>query len=255
MTTIAGFRQLTANLSEALQRIAEEPLIERETDNYLASIRDIKSVDDFIGNDRVYRYAMKAFGLEEMTYAKAFIRRVLTEGIDDQQSFANRLADSRYRELAEAFNFARYGATTTAFGRTQQGTVDRYLNQTLEEQAGTTNEGVRLALYFQRKASSLTSPYSLLADRALLKVTQVALGLPAATGALDIDRQAQLIEKKLNVSDFSSTEKLDKFLTRFVAMWDVENQTTAPQASAFDTASFGISVDLLGQVQHLARKR
>ena len=48
-------------------------------------------------------------------------------------------------------------------------------------------KGVRLALYFQRKASGITSAYSILADPALLKVAQVALGLPAATSAASIE--------------------------------------------------------------------
>ena len=91
-----------------------------------------------------------------MTYAKAFMRKVLTEGIDKRDSFANRLADTRYREFVETFNFARYGDDhDRSSTRTRQGTVDRYVRQTLEEDAGAQNEGVRLALYFERKAPSI----------------------------------------------------------------------------------------------------
>ena len=127
---------------------------------------------------------MKAFGLEDMTYAKAFMRKVLDEGIDKRDSFANSLTDQRYREFVETFNFARYETTTTIFDRTRQGTVDRYVRQTLEEDAGAQNEGVRLALYFERKASRASvSAYSILADPALLKVVQTALGIPASASA------------------------------------------------------------------------
>ena len=68
-----------------------------------------------------------------MTYAKAFMRKVLNEGVDSSDAFANQLADSRYRDFADTFNFKRYGETTTIFDRTRQGTVDKYVRQMLEE--------------------------------------------------------------------------------------------------------------------------
>ena len=37
---------------------------------------------------------------------------------------------------------------------------------------------MRLALYFTRKASSITTSYQILADKALTQVVQTALGLP-----------------------------------------------------------------------------
>lgn len=254
-TTIGSFRQISGNLTTSLNAVAKDPQVKRETDYYLANIRNIKSVDDFMGNDRIYRYAMKAFGLEEMTYAKAFIRKALTEGIDSNDSFANRLADTRYKDLVDAFNFKRYGETTTVFTRTQQGTVDRYVRQTLEVQAGQTNDAVRLALYFQRKASTVTTPYSLLADKALLKVTQVMLGLPEASGSLAIERQADLISKKLNFEDLKDPAKLDKLLTKFAARWDMDNAQPDPVINLFGGGSGGgIATDLLSQLQKTLRR-
>ncbi|MDZ4843315.1 MAG: DUF1217 domain-containing protein [Hyphomicrobium aestuarii] len=256
-TTISSFRQITANLPAALDRTASEPQVRRESANYLATISKVKSIDDLMGNDRAYRFVLKSYGLDEMAYAKAFIRRILTEGIDRRDSLANRLADPRYRDLVTDFNFARYGSTTTTFGRTQQGTVDRYVRQTLESDVGRSNNGLQLALYFERKASSVTTPYALMADRALLKVTQVALGLAEATGRLDIDRQAELIKNRMEIADLKDPVKLDRFLTRFTALWDSTNpsatQSTAPNLfSGNATASFGI--DLLEQVQRVRRK-
>jgi hypothetical protein len=97
---------------------------------------------------------MKAHGLGDMTYAKAFMEKVLEEGVD-AISFANSLSDKRYAEFAKTFNFKAFGEATTSFTKTQQGVVDKYLRQTLEEQAGDENQGVRLALYFQRKAETI----------------------------------------------------------------------------------------------------
>ena len=106
------------------------------------------------------------------------MRKVLTEGIDDSDSFANRLTDNRYREFAEAFNFARYGTTTTIFDRTRQGTVDRYVRQTLEEDAGSAERGRAAgALFPAQGGGHRRAPIGILADAALLKVVQTALGI------------------------------------------------------------------------------
>jgi hypothetical protein len=257
-STAVGYKLIASDLTAALKRTASQPSVERESEYYLANITKIKSVDDFMADDRIFKYTMKAFGLEDMDYAKAFMRKVLTEGIDDPKSFANSLTDTRYREFAETFNFKRYSTTTTVFDRAQQGTVDRYVRQTLELDAGQSNEGVRLALYFQRKAEGVETPFHLMADRALLKVTQVALGIPEATGTMDIDRQAEMISNKLDIEDLKEPEKLDKFLERFAALWEIENPTSAPSSGLLQLvngSNNGIGMDLLQQIQNVRNGR
>jgi len=255
-STPIGYRLIASDMTAALKRTADQPVVQRESEYYLKTIKTIKSIDEFIGNDRVFKYAMKAFGLEDMDYAKAFMRKVLTEGIDDRQSFANQLSDTRYKEFAETFNFARYTTGATIFERTRQGTVDRYVRQTLEVSAGESNEGVRLALYFQRKAASADTPFHLMADRALLKVTQIALGIPEATSTMDIDRQAEMITKKLDVEDLKDPAKLDKFIERFTALWELENPSAPPMATItqlFTGMETGIGYDLLTQMQNIRK--
>ncbi len=255
LTTAATYRMVANDLARSLDTTSKRPDVARETAYYLKNIGNVKSIDDFLGDDRLFAYAMKAFGLQDMSYAKAFMRKVLTEGIDDRRSFANSLADVRYREFAETFNFARHGETTTIFQRTQQGTVDKYLRQTLEEDAGRQNEGVRLALYFQRKAPQLSSPYGILADRALLTVVQTALGISPAMSAADIDRQAEEISKRLDIADLKDPVKLQKFIDRFVGLWEISNPSTprlSPAALLIgQPIEFGMRPDLLASLQTL----
>ena len=254
LTTSASYGLIAANLSRSLEATAAKPQVARETAYYLSRIENIKSLDDFLGDDRVFTYAVKAFGLQDMTYAKAFMRKVLAEGITSQSAFANKLADKRYRDFAETFNFAQFGTTTTIFDTARQGTVDRYLRQTLEEDAGSQDEGVRLALYFDRKAAGLTSPFSILADPPLLKVVFTALNLPATTSLLDIDRQAALISARLDVDDLKQPEKRADFLKRFTTLWEISNPgtgTPAPSIQIGQQARTGIGNDVLASLQNL----
>lgn len=254
LTTISNYRLFSSNLERTLNSTAKQPQVARETEYYLANIEKVKSIDDFLGNDRLYRYAMKAWGLEDMTYAKAFMRKVLTEGVSSSQSFANKLSDTRYRQFATAFDFAANGETATTLDAAKQGTVDRYVRQKLEQDAGSQNEGVRLALYFERSASNITSAYSILGDKALLKVVQTSLGLPTTMSLLDIDRQAEMITDRLDLADLKDTKKLQSFLTSFAAKWDIDNQSTSqtsPVALLIQPTETGVSSNLLTSLQNL----
>jgi hypothetical protein len=254
LTTTAAYRTIAKDLTRSLSNTAKQPQIARETEYYLANIGNIKSVDDFMKNDRIYRYAMKAFGLQDMAYAKAFVRKALTEGIDSQDAFANRLVDPRYRELVTAFNFERNGDQTTTSPQTKQGTVDRFVRQSLEESAGAQNEGVRLALYFERKAAAITNPMQLLGDPALLKVVQTALGLPQAMSLQNIDRQAKMISDRMNIKDLADPKKLQAFLTRFTSLWELQNPSTSavtPNIQIGQQSTTGLSSSLLAALQNL----
>ncbi|MGI9385788.1 MAG: DUF1217 domain-containing protein [Methyloligellaceae bacterium] len=254
LTTVAGYRAITGNLDRSLENAASEPVVARQSARFLERIEKVKSIDDFLADDTVYSYAMKAFGLEEMTFARAFMRKVLTEGVGTSDTFANSLADTRYREFAQVFNFAEFGETTTVFDRTRQGTVDRYVRQTLEEDAGNQSEGLRLALYFARKAPRASNVFELLGDRAMLTVVQTGLGIPAAASSLDIDKQAAQISAQLDIEDFSDPEKLDTFLHRFSTLWDLQNpssSTTVPNIIIGGPRIFGIDAGLLQSIQGL----
>lgn len=252
INTMTSYRLIAADLPRSLARVSKEPLVQRETDYYLKNIKNVKSVDDFMKDTKLYNYVLKAFGLDSMAFAKAFIRKVLTEGVDDKESFANKLTDTRYKDLATAFNFAKYADKATSQPGALQPIADKYVRQTLEIETGQQNEGVRLALYFARKAPAITNAYEILGDKALLQVFQTTFSIPAAMSNMDIDRQAKMVEDKLNLADLKDPKKLDKLITRFTAMYEMNNPSTAssiPSMLFGGTSSIGIADSILTTLQ------
>ncbi|MBW8909551.1 MAG: DUF1217 domain-containing protein [Mesorhizobium sp.] len=229
--------------------------IKSETAYYLANVTNVKSIDDLMANSRLYNYALSAYGLDPSKESKDLIRSVLTGGIRDPNSVANKMTNKAYAGLAVAFNFEQYGEAATTINPAQQPTVDMYMRQTLEEDAGKTNEGVRLALYFQRKAPTITSWYDVLADTALASVVRTSLGLPDSFATADIDKQAQLFGQKLDITDFTDPAKLSKFLTRFTSMYEINHPTSTAVSSVSvlfsQPTSVGISTDLMMAMQQL----
>jgi Protein of unknown function (DUF1217) len=252
LSTTQRFKQISGQLPQSLNAIASKSQVKREVKYYLDHISKIKTIDDFIGDRRLFAFAMKAFGLEDMTYAKAFVRKALAEGTDNANSFANRLVDPRLKEFAGTFNFARRGEYTTTFAEVKQGTVDRYVRQALEEDAGRQNEGVRLALYFERKAGTLSGPYSILADKALIGVVQTALDIPASSSAQAIEKQAAVLTEKLDLTSLKDPKKLKAFLEKFTLKWELANPSAAAAVpSLLPAATASVSSGILAALQNL----
>jgi len=238
ISTIAQFSQIDADPRKWIDLTAAKQPNNVAIKRYLKEVETVKTVDDFLKNDTVFRFALKAYGLQDMIYAKALIRKVLTEGIDSPSAFANKFSDRRFSELASTFNFARYGEATTVFDKTRQGTVDKFLEVSLEEDAGNQSENLRLALYFKRKALGITSPYQILADKALTRVTYAALNLPSTTSLASIDKQAELLKSRIDFSLFSDRSRISAFIQRFAALADTATAgSSSPSAASLISAS------------------
>lgn len=372
INTYMSYQLVARDIAQSLSRVEKQPLVQRETQYYLENIGKVTSIEEFVNNPRLFNYAMKAHGLEDMTYAKAFMIKAMKEGIADPDSFANRLNDKRYAEFVASFNFAALGAEATSFNLANQGAtqrylarftppggepgqahvnetewyaqnivnvksidqllhpgserlltlallafgledaiddkdllrqmleggtkdpespankhedenwaqfikafdfaglgehattynpalepaVDKFMRQTLEQDAGQQNEGVRLALYFERKAHTITNAYQVLADPALAAVVRTVLGLPDSAAQFDIDRQAKLFESRIDFEELKDPAKLAKFLERFTAMWEMNNPSSPVQSAIvglFQPVEYGISTDALMAIAAIKR--
>lgn len=465
LSTFIDYRSTVADLSKSLNRTASQPTSKRDIQYFQDHIGNVKTLDDFMADNRLYSFAMKAYGLDDMIYAKGFMKKVLAGEPDaNGRVLVDRLQDSRYRDFAAAFNFKTYGqapnkpqhsddpevqalidslginqtlmqkkddydskttgqidyiqnmakyvhsiddivedSKISSFVRTAVGlppassddddytqaqqieskfdaaafqdpeqlrqlidrffaqrlegrkaiidpyfrpagtyadsdaeigkltqyfqakigtvysakdivadpvlsglvlstlgvstaatsknsdaqakliesrldvsslrdprklsqfldrfktqrseartaTVDAYVRQTLETDAGNENEGVRLALYFQRKAASINSAYGFLADPALAQVVRTALGLPQSAKS-SIEAQANLIERKIDISSLKDPQKLNQFIKRFTIMWDTQNNTASSPALTFLAGSdASLDADLLLKLQSI----
>lgn len=232
MNTLETLRFYNTNLPRTQARIKADPMVMRQTEYFENTVGKIKTSKEFVNNYRVFSYAMTAHGLGEMTYAKAFVKQMLDEGLSNPDSAANRITDRRFKSLVAAFNFGDKGAAATADTATIASTVARFVDQRLEAEAGRTAPGAQLALYFQRNAPNVTSSYQLLADKALTQVVQTVFRLPAAASSTALDNTAAAIDRRLPISDLQDPVKVRNLITRFAASWDARQFNTASSAAA-----------------------
>ncbi|MGD9477258.1 DUF1217 domain-containing protein [Shinella sp. G-2] len=232
---------------------------EEEAKYYSAQMQKIESVKEFLADDRLVAFVLEANGIDPKGVDATFMEKIFTSALDDPKSFVNQQVDRDYRKIVASFNFDAKGLVAKADDAQIQSrrgiyeTIDSHVRQKLEEEAGNDNAGVRLALYFERKAETISSPYDILADDALFEVFKVLYQLPDEVASADVDAQASMIERHLELKDLQDPEKVAKMIVKFSVLYDLDNQSTTDPALSVLTGSgsAGISADLMLSLSQL----
>ncbi|MBK5564908.1 DUF1217 domain-containing protein [Ensifer sp. SSB1] len=227
------------------KKVAKEKAQE-EAKYYTAEIEKVETLDAFLANRRLVDFVLVGAGIDPETVKTEYLKDMFTSNLDDPKSFINTDPNGlKYREIVASFNFDQEGKIIRGEAgqiQTRRGlvtTIDLYLNQSLEETEGADNGGVRLALYFKRKAPEINTAYDILAETALFQVIKTAYSMPEGLQNAKIEAQAAYIERVVDIKDLQDPEKLEKLLQRFTALYDVENNTDVSPGLAILSGSGG----------------
>jgi hypothetical protein len=248
-------RFMTGEALEAAKAKAEE-----ESKYYTDAMQRLDNRDQLLADRKLLDILLVSQGIDPKTITDDFIKRIFESDLGDPQSYVNTLEDKRFAQMVGTFNFGTDGEIDRSkAGGAQNGgevaaTLAMHLRQTLEAEQGNDNPGVRLALYFQRMADSITDPYVILGDDALAEFFRVTYSLPAEFSNMDVDKQAAVVKKNLNLEELSDPEKLRKLVERFTMMYDIENATVSSPAASIlgNRGQIGISADTLWALSQLS---
>ncbi|MFK0161263.1 DUF1217 domain-containing protein [Rhizobium sp. NPDC090279] len=224
------------------------------------SIAKVKTVDDLLADKKLTEFILVANNIDPKSVDKSALKKAFTADPEDAKGFLNTQAGQQFKAMVNVFNFDAKGNLTTAKIESGQNkgarlaTNDLYLHQTLETQQGGSNEGVRLALYFQRKAPQVNSVYDIMSDPALYNVIKTTYSLPASMSNMDVTRQAAMLEKLFPIKDLHDAGKVNNLLKRFSAVYDAANgaNTTSPASAILTRGSgTGMSADLMLSIAQL----
>ena len=245
---------------------AEQPALrakaEKDAVYYQNAIAGVDSVSELLSDRKMIDVLLVSKGLDPAKVTSDYLRKIFSSDLGDAKSFANTASDFRFAEIAASFNFDKQGnvARLAKIGPQKRDqlieTQNKYLQQSLETQQGDANQGVRLALYFQRKAADITSAYDILADKALAEVFRTTYSLPDSVGSMAVDQQAKVVQKYLNLKDLKDPAKLEKLLNRFSVMYDLKtNSPSVPPALALMQGSATtMGQDALTSIAQLGRR-
>ncbi|MCD2179706.1 DUF1217 domain-containing protein [Rhizobium sp. C1] len=226
VSTFLSYDLIARDMTKSLNRVASEGQTKRETDYFNANISKVTTVDGFMGDYRLYSYAMKAFGLDDMTYAKAFMKKVLSSDLTDPQSFANRLSDQKYRDFANAFQFGKSTAAAQTSAQ-KDSTVQAYKDQIVQEEAAVTTD----TAYYKQAIGSVKTVDGFMNNSKLYSYAMQSVGL-------DPDTYSRDFIKKVLTSDVNdSNSYVNKLPTDTDARYMLKQKALALRnAFNFNTA-------------------
>jgi hypothetical protein len=239
------------------QAFEARPDVTREAARFAELIPQAVTAEDLVSDRRLLRVALTAFGLEEEIDKRALIQKALESDPSDPQSFANRLVDRRYRDLAAAFGYGSILGPKVLDAGFAETITSSYRERRFELAVGDSDPNLRLALNARRELARISQTstaedagwFQVLGDRPLRAVVEGALGLPAAFSQLDVDRQKATLEDRLQSAfgapspkAFEDPELLDGFIRRFLVRAEATAgpSLSTPGAAALSLLSTGL---------------
>ncbi|MCC5963970.1 MAG: DUF1217 domain-containing protein [Rhodobacteraceae bacterium] len=247
MTGLAGWAFLDRTRERQEDSFAQSPSIARVTQTFTDRIGKIETAEDLVGDRQVLQVALGAFGLQDDLDSRAFIRRILEDGVEDRAALANRLTDKRYLAFATAFAHLAPGATGSAPDDLADRIVQQFKTRSFEVAVGEQDQTMRLAMTLDRELPQLLSQYQgatarwlgALGNPPLREVLETALGLPREFGALDVDEQVKRMRAAAQrqfgtseIEDLAEPGKLEEVTRRFLIMSDLKASQSAMTGAA-----------------------
>ena len=84
MSTLTDYRLVARDITRWQKFTSSKPDVALAVKYYQSNIGKVKSIDDLLKNDRLFAFAMNAYGLGDRLYAKGLIKQVLQQGMDEQ---------------------------------------------------------------------------------------------------------------------------------------------------------------------------
>jgi len=249
-----GWRFLQRTIEQQSAQHAKAPMAQRDEAHFREKIGKIGSAADLVADRQLLRVALTAFGLADDLANRAFIQRILESDLTDPRSFANRLSDKRYAEMARAFGFAAADGPKTAAPGFADKTIRAFHARQFEIAVGEQDESMRMALSLKRDLGELAAGtmsdeakwFRVLGTPSMRKVFESAFQLPKGFGQIDLDRQVGILMDRTRrvfgeggLAQFTDPEKMNALTRRFF----VGEQLREIQANAGPSAVLTLLMD------------
>lgn len=230
MSGYAGWTLLKRTMTAQTTAFTKSPEIVRDVDYFRARIGTVKTADQLVGDRRLLKVALGAFGLDADIDNKAFIKKILSDGTLKTTALANRMADKRYAQFSAAFGFDLSQPATQVSDFADK-IISAYKSRAFETAVGSQDDDLRLALNAQRELGTIAARSSsetvkwltVMGNPPLRTVVQKALGVPASASALDLDKQLNIFTTKAEstfgdggLSQFADTAKMESLIKKFL---------------------------------------
>lgn len=190
--------------AEMEEKFAKTKPVQKEIDYFREKVKELKTPEDLFKNRRLMQFVLSAYSMDDELQYMGRMKKILLSKLTDTDSLAQKMADPRFREINQDLLMGDFGVNVLKSSSMVEKLVDRYITNEYEKDLGNQNPALREASYFLRKIGTVKSSLDILGDKILRSVTTYTLGLPDEIAFQSIQRQQQLIDKRIDVTKFKT---------------------------------------------------
>lgn len=232
LSGVAGSNFLQRTYDRQLQTFAETPQNQNDRAYFEQALSEPISVDDFLSDRRLLRISLTAFGLAGEETKGGFVRRAFESALDSDDSFLQRINNPDYTRFTNVVRPDAEGNIQLNSAQIQD-ILTNFERETFEAAVGEIDTDLRLDLNFRSdidqlvgdNASDSAKAFRLLGSVPVRTLLEGALNLPTEFSQLDVERQAEDLQDRLQttfgiseLSELANPEVIDRVTSRYLAI-------------------------------------
>jgi hypothetical protein len=204
------------NQAQDVKMTAAQPAVQNAVKAFTQAVNSATSVKQLLANPTVMNVLLTANGMSDQTGYTALATQALTSNLGDPKSLANTLTDTRWKTLAQTYNFAANGLSSIKNPAAIASIANSYATATWQTNEDAVTPGLSNALSFKASAASITSVDQILGNPTMRTVVTTALGIPQQIAFQSLNAQEQAISSRLNISQFQDPKFVESFVQRYL---------------------------------------
>nr|WP_294517423.1 DUF1217 domain-containing protein [uncultured Rhodopila sp.] len=236
---IRALQSAEQNQTQDIAATAAEPQVKVAIAAFTKAVQSATSVTQLLSNPAVMHVLLTANGMSDQIGYTALATKALTSNLNDSNSLANTLTDTRWKTLAQTYNFAVNGLSSIQNSAAIASIANAYATATWQNNEDQVTPGLSNALSFKAQASTITSVDQILGNPTMRTVVTTALGIPLQIAFQPLEAQQKAISSQVDITRFQSPAFVESFVQRYL----IANSGTssATGSSTTDLTSLAVS--------------
>src|SRR5262249_22892260 len=228
--SLAALTNAETNQAKDIAQEARQPQVQRDIAGFTAAGAAAKTPADLLNNPNALNVLLTANRLSDHVAHPALARNALLSNIQDSKSLANTLTDTRWKQVAQTYNFANGGLTALSNPKTIATITNGYAEVVWRQSLDATTPGLSNALTFRAEAGTITSVDQILGDPVLRTVVTTALGIPEQIAFQDLPAQERAITTQLDISRLKDQRFVESFTQRYLIAAAAASSAATPSS-------------------------
>jgi RNase H-fold protein (predicted Holliday junction resolvase) len=213
---VTALQSAERNQTQDIKVTGAQPQVQLAIKNFTRAVNSAKSVTQLLANPAVMNVLLTANGMRDQIGYTALATKALTSKLSDANSLVNKLTDTRWKTMAQTYNFAAGGLSAIQNTKAIASIAAAYTKATWQAGEDAVTPGLSNALAFKAQAAGITSVDQILGNPTIRAVVTTALGIPQQIAFQPLMAQENAISTRLDIKQLQNPKFVETFAQRYL---------------------------------------